>query len=853
MTEMWDNTANLSTAQQRQFLIDLLSARHKRVFPLSLAQQGLWFLNQLDPGTSAYNVSLGIRLRGNLDRLALGSSLQAIVHRHEILRTTFGVDAGRPIQIVAPDLQLETSLVDLTDADSNERQSEAYRIAAAEVRIPFDLAAGPLLRVRIIRLSGDEHLLICILHHIVSDGWSLEIFIRELASFYGQYSEERKTSIVDLPLQYGDYAKWQQEWISGDFLVKQARYWKQKLAGAAACLHLPTDYPRPAERSYDGASCAISAPKELIHNLAAVGRKQQATLFMVMLAAFKALLYFYTGAEDILVGVPVAGRNRVEVEQLIGFFVNTVAVRTNLAGDPDFIDLLVQVREATLDAFAHDGLPFEKVVEVLNPTRSLSYTPVVQVMFSAVKIRTFPKFGDVVASPYVLAPQTSLFDLTMNVIEDAEERWWLQAEYATSLFEQGRMVKMLKHYLTLLTAIAARPQLRVSELASVLDVESYAPPPKEGAASLGEGSGTGSYYEIGRSHPDDRGEPRDALEQILVRIWERVLGTSKIRVSDDFFDLGGHSLLAAHLVSEVEKAVGRKIPLSALFRGSSVQSLAELIRRGTAWSPDPLVVEIHAGNKPNPLFAVAESGVDTLGYALLARHLEADQPFYKLQAHASTCHIVPYSIEELRTIAQEYISAMRTIQSEGPYFLVGMCNGAHIAEQMALELEGQGQEVGFIVIIDTFVLQHSEIRWLAFIEGIRNRRRWFSSTPLSYQLSHYKKVVKRRLSRLLRHETEPLSPWTKAVWPGKDFHAQHFRAPVLLFKRAKQPYFKIRDQEMGWGARSAARVRVCAFNVAMHEEMLREPAVGMLAAKLQEALAEHRSDMPQAVPANHKC
>ena len=188
---MWDNTANLSTAQQRQLVIDLLSARHKRVFPLSLTQQRLWFLNQLDPGTSAYNVPLGIRLQGNLDRLALGSSLQAIVHRHEILRTTFGVDAGRPIQIVAPDLQLEIPFVDLTDADSNKRQSEAYRIARAEARIPFDLAAGPLLRLRIIRLSADEHLLICILHHIVCDGWSLEIFIRELATLYGQYSEER--------------------------------------------------------------------------------------------------------------------------------------------------------------------------------------------------------------------------------------------------------------------------------------------------------------------------------------------------------------------------------------------------------------------------------------------------------------------------------------------------------------------------------------------------------------------------------------------------------------------------------------------------------------------------------------
>jgi len=834
MTDVLDNLSNVSAVKQKELLIGLLGKTQQRVFPLSLAQQRLWFLDQLYPGNSAYNVHFGLRLQGNLNTDALKLSARKLIQRHEILRTTFRRDTDQPVQVVTADSLTEIPLLDLTGMPANERELEAHRTAMEEARFSFNLATGPLLRFKLVRLAAEEHILLCVMHHIVCDGWSLEVFVRELAVLYDQSSGGPEVSLPDLSIQYGDYAIWQREWIADDLLNGQARYWKQKLAGAPALLRLPADHVRPYEQTYDGASQVIPIPKDLVHSLAAFGHTRRATLFMVMLAAFKTLLHGYTETNDILVGVPVAGRNHVELEDLIGFFVNTLVLRTDLSGDPRFSDLLLRVREVALDAFAHADLPFEKLVEDLNPPRTLSYSPVIQVMFSAVKARKSPKFGDISASPFIFRSQTSLFDLSVEFIEDASDRWWLRIEYDTSLFNYARMAKMLNDYLTLLGVVAAEPELRISRLASLLRVEGDAATCNGQIQSApGANEIEAPRREVPNSHSMDKGEPRDALEQILVRIWERVLGASGVGIHNNFFDLGGHSLLAAQLVSEVEKALGRTIPLSALFRGSTIESFAEVIRSGDAWSPDPLVMELNAGTQGFPLFAIVQSGVDALGYALLAHHMGTGQPFYKLQSHAPTCHIVPFSIEEFRTIARQYIAAMRTIQPNGPYFLIGMCNGVHIAEQMVLELEAQKEVVGFLVIIDTFVLQHCEIRWLARFESLRVRRRYVSQLPLLAQASHYKQAVKNRLRRLFLQETEPFSPWTKAVWPGKDFRVEQFRAPVVLFKRPKQPYFKVRDPAMGWGSRSLSGIQICGVNVTAHEEMLREPAVQVMAEKLK--------------------
>jgi thioesterase domain-containing protein/acyl carrier protein len=823
-----DYVSNLPTVEQQELLIGLLSQKSERVFPLSLAQQRLWFLDRLYPGNPGYNVPFGLRLQGNLSPDALNSSIQELIQRHEILRTTFEIEAGHPVQVVAAESPIDVPLLDLTAMSASERQLEANRIGIGEARLPFNLATGPLLRLKLIRLAAEEHLLVCVMHHIVCDGWSLEIFIRDLAALYHQHSGGPGASLADLQIQYGDYAGWQREWIAGELLDEQAQYWKHKLSGAPPFLQLPADRVRPSEQTYNGASQLIFIPHDLVHNLAEVSRARRSTLFMVMLAAFKTLLHSYTGTDDILVGVPVAGRSRVELEDLVGFFVNILVLRTDLSGDPHFSDLLFQVRGVALEAFAHADLPFEKLVEDLNPPRTLNYNPVIQVLFSAVKAKQSPKFGDISTTPYIFNSTTSLFDLSVEFIEDTEDRCWMRVEYATSLFDFPRMTKLLNDYLTLLGAVATQPDLRISRLQSLLKME---------AAVTTRNGHCLSYQEALNLDSKDTSEPRDALEQILLRIWERVLGISGIGIRDNFFDLGGHSLLAAQLVSEVEKAVGRPIPLSTLFRGSTIESFAEVLHSGTEWSPDPLVMEINAGTHGSPLFAVVQSGVEALGYAVMARHMGTEHPFYKLQARDSFCPIVPFTVKDFRTIAREYIAAMRTIQPKGPYFLIGMCNGAHIAEQMVLELEAQGQEVGFLGIIDTFVLQHPVIRWIWRLESLHLGRQNISKLPFWAQISHYKQAVKRWLQRMVLREIKFRSPWSEAPQPGEEFHPKQFRAQVILFKRPRQPYFMVRDHEMGWGSRSLSGVRVCTVNIVDHMEMLREPAVQMMAEQLRDVLA----------------
>ncbi|MGB8538132.1 MAG: condensation domain-containing protein [Acidobacteriaceae bacterium] len=824
-----------SVAENKELLISLLSQKQsEQVFPLSLAQRRLWFLDHLNPGNPAYNVPFALHLRGNLDPRALQMGVRELVQRHEILRTHFETEAGHPVQVVPPNLPIEITLIDLTEISDSDRYAEAHRIATEDVGFSFNLAASPLVRLKLIRLAAEENILLCVMHHIVCDGWSLGILTRELSALYDQYSGGPRASLSALPIHYGDYAKWQQEWIADNPFIGQLQYWKRKLAGAPTFLPLPVDNVRPAEQTYDGASQVLSIPGQLVHHLAEFGRTRRATLFMVVLSVFKTLLHVYTWSNDILVGVPVAGRSHLELEALVGFFVNTLVLRTDFSGDPQFSDLLLQVREVALDAFAHAELPFEKLVEELNPPRTLSYTPLVQVMFSTVKAEEVPKFGSVSAVPYILNTPKSLFDLSLEFIEDVDDRWWLRVEYATALFQSQRMTRMLDHCLTLLGAVAGQPELRISALASLLET--------------GDLAQTKIDHQQDRSAiphrkvPDSRFEvsigPRDALEQTLIRIWERVLGISGIGIYDDFFDLGGHSLLAAHLVSETGKAVGCSIPLSALFRASTIESFAQVIRRHTAWSPDPLLMEINAGSRGFPLFAIVQSGVDALGYALLARCMGVAQPFYKLQASAPFCPIVPFSIEELQTIAREYIAAMRAIQPNGPYFLMGMCNGAHIAEQMVIELEALGHEVAFLVIIDTFVLQFSEIRWLARLEAFRVGRRDIFRLPLAAQAWHYKQTILNRGRRLFRREPKPADPWTAAVWPEKEFQPRRFRAPVILFKRPKQPYFKIKEPGMGWVARTSSGVTICTVNVAAHEAMLREPAVQVMA----QHLAKHLND-----------
>ncbi len=341
--------------------------------PMSYPQQRLWFLEQWEPGTAAYNISAAIRLSGPLEVQALQRSLAGIVRRHAALRTTLVAVRGEPMQVVAEEFAIALRVDDL------ETLAEAERLAREEAGQPFDLARGPLLRARLVRMSQQEHLLVLTLHHIVCDAWSMAIFGRELAALYAGELERRAVELPVLPLQYPDYARWQRQWLAGPRLERHLDYWSRQLQGAPPLLALPTDRPRPAVQGFQGATHPLTLPHSLTAELKLLARAEQATLFMVLLAGFKALLHRYTGQDDLVVGTDVAGRERTEFEPLIGFFVNQLVLRTDLSGDPTFRNLIGRTRQVALAAYSHQELPFDLLVQHLKPPRDASYSPLFQV------------------------------------------------------------------------------------------------------------------------------------------------------------------------------------------------------------------------------------------------------------------------------------------------------------------------------------------------------------------------------------------------------------------------------------------------------------------------------------------
>jgi amino acid adenylation domain-containing protein len=441
--------------------------------PLSFAQQRLWFLDQYEPNSSVYNVESALRLRGSLDVAALERSLNEIVRRHEALRTTFSVVGGVPVQVIAPPLAVSLSIEGLTGCPEEEREERARDRVREETRRPFDLIKGPLFRSTLLKLGDEDHILLLTMHHVVSDGWSMGVLQRELSVLYRAFMKGQSSPLGDLPIQYADYAVWQREWLQGDVLEKQLSYWKEQLEGVPAVLNLPTDRPRPAVQSFRGRRQSIELSKDLTQGLKTLSRKEGVTLFMTLLAAFQTLLYRYTGKEDIVVGSPIVNRNRTEIEGLIGFFVNTLVLRSDLSGNPTFREVLGRVRKTALQAYDHQDFPFEKLVEELQPKRSLSHSPLFQVMF--VLQNTPPsaiKLGSLRVNPVRMAGETAKFDLTLSLREEAGElKGTLQ--YSADLFDETTITRMSAHFRTLLEGIVAKPDQLILDLPMLTEAERH--------------------------------------------------------------------------------------------------------------------------------------------------------------------------------------------------------------------------------------------------------------------------------------------------------------------------------------------------------------------------------------------
>ncbi len=450
----------------------ILARAQNAELPLSFAQQRLWFLDQLQPLSASYNIPMALRLVGNLNVAALKQSLREIIHRHSALRTNLITVDGKAAQIIQDSTNWTVTIVDLQDFPLKEQEIAAHELTQLQAIQPFNLSSDALVRATLVLLSETEHVLNVCMHHIVSDGWSIAVFLEELAALYNAYSSGKASPLVPLPIQYADFAIWQRQWLGGVVLQSQLSYWEKQLANAPTFLPLPTDRPRGAVQTFAGAYYEFSLSVELTQKLTKLSTERGVTLFMTLLAGFNTLLYRYTGQTDILVGSPIANRHHRELEPLIGFFVNTLVMRTDFSGNPSFTELLLRVRSMALDAYAHQDLPLEILVEALQPERDLSHTPLFQVMFA---LQNAPisevELSGLSVSSLPIETATAKFDLTLSM-ENTHTGLFGEWEYNTNLFDSSTIERMASHFVRLLEAIVANPTERISALALMRASES---------------------------------------------------------------------------------------------------------------------------------------------------------------------------------------------------------------------------------------------------------------------------------------------------------------------------------------------------------------------------------------------
>lgn len=826
--------------------------------PLSLAQQRLWSLDRLVPDTSIYNVPLAFRLTGVLDVAAMEKSVGEIARRHEILRTTFpGVD-GKPLQKISRATTFHLPVIDLQNLPQNQREVEARKMASQEAQQPFNLAEGPLWRVKLLRLAEDEHWLLVTLHHIVADGWSLTLFLRELSAHY------KASPLPELPIQYADFASWDRQWLQGEAIASQLNYWQQHLGDSIPPLHLPANLPASTIQTYQGAIQRRVLSKNLTDDLKSLSQREGVSLFVTLLMAFKTLLNRYTGQEDIVVTSPVLGRNQSEIENLIGYFNNILPLRTDLSGNPNFQDLLRRGSQVTTAAYEHQDLPFQELAELVR-------TPLNRAIFGLQKAP-----NQALDLPGINATRLDIhrgmvdFDLSLFVEENGEILTVVM-EYKTDLFDSTTISQMLDNYQNLLESFVANPQQHISSIPRLKATQTE--------RLIDENGVSASCYQ---AQKPTFVAPRNGLEIQVAKIWEKVLDIQPIGIRDNFFcDLGGTSLLAVKLFAEIEKAFNKNLPLSTLLQAPTVEQFANLIsQEGWSGSWSSLVPIQTGGSKP-PLFCIHAVGGNVLTYVALARHLGTDQPVYGIQAQGIDGKgSFQTSLEEM---AANYIKAIRTVQPEGPYYLGGLSGGGIIAFEMSQQLVAQGEKVALLALFDSYNPDYLRARFIAddkyrrenfsITRSILERMDWYwhlqnqlkrglrvlghfsqleTQEKLSYLLEKANKFQDKTLQKLelivykldprpgrplpyLMREAAITNTYMKVLL---DYRPKVYPGKVTLF-RASQGIFMSSEggdnDELGWDKVAAGGLEIHKVP-GDHASLVAEPHVRVLASKLRNCM-----------------
>ncbi|WP_392482802.1 amino acid adenylation domain-containing protein [Nostoc sp. C110] len=531
--------------------------------PISLTQLELWFFDQFYPGNSIYNLPLVYRITGALNEKALEESLREIVRRHETLRSTFQVKNGQVVYAVVNEPIFDFLVIDLRHISETERETQATQQAEKEIKHPFDLAQGPLLRSKLWRLDEQEYLFVAVTHHIVADGWSFSVLTQELAKVYEAFCEGEPSPLTELPIKYTDFAQWQRQWLQGEVLESQLQFWKKHLGTSPPILKLPTDHPRPPARTFKSAGQPIILSQKLTDALKVLSQQEGVTPFMTLLAAFQTLLFSYTRQEEIIVSSALANRTRVETEGLIGFFVNLLPFCTNLGGNPSFRELLGRVREVALGVYAHQEMPLIKLIEELQPVRDPSYTLINQVMFV---FQNTPEdnlqFANLTLKEQFIArdtKDTAEFDLELTLEETSTGIEGLLV-YRTDLFEPATITKMVDNFQTLLEKTTINYNQRLAELILISEPPSL--PTQTVVSPISK----------------DFVIPQNSIEEVVLAIWKEILGIEQISTQDNFFELGGHSAQTLEVICKLQSAFPVELPLIYLFEKPTVFQLAAAIQ-----------------------------------------------------------------------------------------------------------------------------------------------------------------------------------------------------------------------------------------------------------------------------------
>ena len=783
-------------------------------FPCSLVQRTCWYLDRMTPGSSTYNIAVRFLLSGPLEVPALEEALRRVVLRHEILRTRFIEKDGEPKQVVEPDVSFSLPVSDLRGWPTEEREAEAERLAAEEARLGFDVERGPLFRGRLVQKEDEQFVLLLTLHHINSDGWSVGIITDEMGAIYESLVEETACPLEPLSLQYGDYACWQQDWIASGELDRQLDEVRCRLDGFQP-LHLPTDFPRPLASSTQSRICSILLPRTLTNSLKEFSEHHGCTMFVTMLSAFLVLLHLDSQQTELTIRTQTAGRDRVELESLIGWFVNSIVFRVDASGNPRFEELVERVRQVVLDSFDYQQVPFERLMGAIRPAESPTRHPPFQVNFIFQKdfVRPWHRAG-VSMTPIPSKATGTFVDLNFFLVE-RKDGWRASLDVNTDVFRIETGEHFLDCYRRILTTVARQPDARIASITL---------PPRPHPPTQTTKSET---YALDNYVP-----PRNEHEEAVVEVWKRVLGTSAVGAYTNFFDVGGHSLKAVRLLAEIQQRFGREIKVSELFVDPTPAAMAQVISGIITYADGRDLIPIQPQGARPPFFLV---GGDHY-FRPLAKAIGADQPFVGVP-------LLKYrqlDAGKSRLSIAEQLADLLIAQHRGtPFLLGGWCADGLTAYEVGRALVSKGESVSLMVLFDAVNPDYyREVRSLVHSAGrtVTSLRSILGSVSAGSPMTRIRNVLQALgllVQRLRRRVVDTYR---------SEYRSTPVSFPLAVVRPA--PTSALEKADLGWSRACGGPVTVVEVP-GDHSSIFREPNVRVVGWKVRQQLDAALSDVQQ--------